>query len=78
MLSCFAAGTPLLTPDGARPIEQFQPGDMVLSRSELDPDGEVQPKVVEEVFVRVAKIIHLHVGGQVIDWTLAKKSSVEA
>lgn len=29
---CFAAGTPVATPAGARPIETLQPGDMVLTR----------------------------------------------
>src|SRR5207244_1420054 len=31
---CFAAGMPLLTPDGARAVEDFRPGDLILSRSE--------------------------------------------
>src|SRR5262249_37572320 len=30
--SCFTAGTPLLTPDGSKPIEQFREGDLILSR----------------------------------------------
>ncbi|WP_189185197.1 Hint domain-containing protein [Streptomyces albiflavescens] len=28
---CFAAGTPIVTPDGLIPIEEIQPGDMVTS-----------------------------------------------
>jgi hypothetical protein len=67
--ACFAAGTPLLTPTGDKRIEQFQPGDLILSRSELDPNGELEAKVVEEVFVRLGQILHLHVGGQVIRTT---------
>jgi hypothetical protein len=35
---CFAAGTPLMTPTGSKPIEQFKPGDLVLSAPEDDPD----------------------------------------
>jgi hypothetical protein len=66
---CFAAGTPLLTPDGARPIEQFKPGDMLLSRSEFSADGALEPKAVEEVFVRIGLIFHLHIGRQVIRTT---------
>src|SRR5262249_28611248 len=60
--ACFAAGTPLLTPDGSKPIEQFRPGDLVLSRSEFDPEGPVEPKVVEEVFERWSKLLYVTVG----------------
>jgi len=67
--ACFAAGTPLLTPDGERVIEQFRPGHLVVSRSEFDPEGPLEVKVVEEVFVRLGRLLHLHVGGQVIRTT---------
>ncbi len=67
--NCFAAGTPLLTPDGDRRIERFRPGDYVLSRSELDPRGSVVARRVEEVFVRVAPLVELGVGGRVIRTT---------
>lgn len=36
LLSGFAAGTPVLTPGGAVPIERIQPGDLVLAPA---PDG---------------------------------------
>jgi hypothetical protein len=52
LVPCFAAGTPVLTPDGEKPIEQLKPGDLVLSRDELDVNGPVEPKVIEECFVR--------------------------
>jgi hypothetical protein len=52
--SCFVAGTPLLTPAGAKAIEQFRVGDLILSRAEQNPQGPVEVKVVEETFVRVA------------------------
>ncbi len=68
-LNCFAAGTPLLTPTGARRIETFRIGDLLLSRGELNPDGPVEVKQVEEVFVRLAPILHLHVRDQVIRTT---------
>ena len=42
--SCFVAGTRLLTPDGDKPIESFSRGDLVLSRSEHNPEGQVEPK----------------------------------
>ena len=69
LFSCFAAGTPLLTPEGSRLIEQFEVGDLVLSRSESVPDGPLEAKVVEEVFVRTGRILNLHVGGQMIRTT---------
>jgi hypothetical protein len=67
--SCFAAGTPLLTPEGSRLIEQFQPGDSVLSRAESEPNGPPASKAVEAVFVRLGRILHVHIGGQVIRTT---------
>jgi hypothetical protein len=62
--SCFGAGTPLLTPGGAKPVEQFVVGDLVLSRDERDPEGVVAAKVVEEVFVRTGEVVRLSVGGR--------------
>jgi hypothetical protein len=67
--ACFAAGTPIRTPEGAVAIEHIKPGDVVLSRSEFDPTGPVEAKVVEEVFVRTAPVLHLRVGGRTITTT---------
>jgi RHS repeat-associated protein len=67
--SCFPAGTPLLTPDGAKAIEDFKVGDLVLSRDEWDPAGPVEPKAVEEVFVRHARVMYLTVAGRRIGTT---------
>src|SRR5262249_47493273 len=67
--SCFAAGTPLLTPTGAKLIEDVRPGALLLSGAESDPDGPLMAKAVEAVFVRLGRILHLHVGGQVIRTT---------
>lgn len=67
--ACFASGTPLLTPEGSKPIEQFQVGDLVLARPEHDPSALVEPRRVEEVFVRTGKILNLHVAGQIIRTT---------
>jgi hypothetical protein len=67
--ACFAAGTPLRTPDGSKPVEAFVPGDLILSRDEARPDGVVEAKVVEDVFVKTGRVLHLHVGGQVIRTT---------
>jgi hypothetical protein len=64
--ACFAAGTPILTPEGYKFIEDLRPGDLVLSRDENDPFGEVVPRVVEEVFQRTGRVLELTVGGRVI------------
>src|SRR5579883_1237753 len=69
--SCFAAGTPLLTPTGSKPIESLVRGDLILSRDQNDVEGVVEPKIVEEVFVGLAPVIQVHVGGQAIITTLA-------
>jgi hypothetical protein len=66
---CFVAGTPLLTPDGAKAIEQFQVGDLVLSRDEHNVEGAVEAKAVEEVFVNHGLVLYLHVGGRRIGTT---------
>jgi hypothetical protein len=63
---CFAAGTPIKTGSGAILIENLKAGDIVLSRNELDPDGQVAGKIVEEVFVRSANILNVVVQGRVI------------
>lgn len=56
----FAAGTPIRTPEGSKPIEQVRPGDMIQGR----PAGEVC-----EVFVTRKPIFLLHLSGQVIRTT---------
>jgi hypothetical protein len=63
------AGTPLLTPDGAKAVECLRPGDLILSRAEEDVVGAVESKAVEEVFVRVALVLALQVQGRVIRTT---------
>jgi hypothetical protein len=67
--ACFAAGTPLLTAEGSKPIEEIRVGDRVLSRPEGDVAAPVQAMVVEEVFVRTGRIWVLKVGGRVIRTT---------
>ena len=69
LIPCFAAGTPIRTPQGQMPIEQLRVGDLVLSRDEHDPNSPVAAKVIEEVFVRQGEILNLHVGGRVIKTT---------
>ncbi len=64
--TCFAAGTPLLTPDGSKPIDEFKVGDLLLSAPDDDPSAPVQPRRVEEIFTRVSPLIEVRVRGQVI------------
>ncbi len=68
-LGCFAAGTPILTPFGAKSIEEIAPGDWVLSQDESDPEAVPQPRVVEEVFRNLAQMMTLRVGGHTIETT---------
>src|SRR5207249_4134180 len=48
---CFAEGTLIDDRYGGRPIEQIKKGDKVYAQSEFDPEGGVEEKEVEEVFV---------------------------
>lgn len=66
LVACFAAGTPVLTPDGEKPIEQLKAGDYVLSRNEHDVEGKIEQKLVEETFHGQKELVNLHVGGQII------------
>ena len=63
---CFAKGTPVLTPEGEKSIEELKPGDLVLSRSEGDPDGPIEAKVIEETFGGESELLDLNIDGQVI------------
>jgi RHS repeat-associated protein len=68
-IGCFAAGTPVLTPDGHKAIEDLKRGDVVLARSEDDPSAPVQARIVEEVFRRSAPVMTITIGGQQIRLT---------
>jgi hypothetical protein len=67
--SCFTAGTPLLTPEGSKPIEQFREGDLILSRDQDDPNGPVTVQRVVDTFTRISPVLNLHVGGRIIETT---------
>ena len=67
--TCFAEGTPILTPTGAKRIEEFKAGDSILSRPEDEVDAPVRTSVVEEVFKHSAPIMRLIIAGQVIGTT---------
>jgi hypothetical protein len=53
---CFPAGTPVLTPGGAWPIDRLRPGDVVTS---IRPDGRAADGVVEEVFVTRNRLVRV-------------------
>jgi hypothetical protein len=59
----------LLTLTGEKAIELIKAGDSVLSRDHGDPNGIVEAKVVEEIFVRAGEIIEITVRGQRIRTT---------
>ena len=67
---CFAAGTPLLIPGGSRRIEDFRPGDWVLSLPEDDDDALPVPRRVEEVFENDLSTMGLRIGGIEIRTTI--------
>ena len=66
---CFAAGVPLLTPSGGKPIETFKEKDQLFARNESDPNGPPILSTVEKVFVRMAPIVEMRLEGQVIGTT---------
>ncbi len=67
--ACFAAGTPLLTPVGSRPIEELQIDDLVLSRDEYNPEGPVVARRVVKLFQNYSPLLDVHVGRHAIRTT---------
>src|SRR5262249_8906884 len=63
---CFAAETPMRTPEGSVRADAVAPGMLLLSRDERDLEGSVVAKVVERVFVREGLITLLKVQGRTI------------
>lgn len=62
-LSCFPAGTPVVTMQGMQPIETIRPGDMVLSQDVNS--GELAFKCVQSTTVRPpADLLKLRFGSQ--------------
>jgi serpin B len=66
---CFASGTPVLTPEGAKSIELLKAGDLVLARHEKNAHGDIEAKTVTETHCTTAEILELHVRGQIIRTT---------
>ena len=71
------AGTPVWTGAGVKAIEQLQKGDWVLSSPEDDPNGPVEWRRVEEVFVNRAAVVYVDVQGQRIGTTAPHGFGVE-
>jgi hypothetical protein len=67
--ACFAAGTPILTPDGSKLIETIRPGDWVMAAPDDDHHGEAVPRQVQAIFENYVETIDLHVNGRVIRTT---------
>ena len=67
-MRCFTAGTPVLLPDGMKPIEEIRKGDWVWSVAPETGDPEL--KQVEDVFVNETdEIVHVRYGDTEIDAT---------
>ncbi len=64
--ACFAAGTPILTPDGSVPIEDLRVGDWVIAKPEDDPEAVPAPRRVVELIRNYVPLLHLEVGGRTI------------
>jgi RHS repeat-associated protein len=75
--SCFAAGTPILTVDGAKPIEEIRIGDLVLSRPEHDSDAPVVPRRVLNLFQNTSQLTSIHLKGRRIYTTFEHPFWVE-
>jgi Pretoxin HINT domain len=75
--TCFAAGTPVLTPDGSKLIEDFEVGDAILSRNEHDPFAPLEVQYVERLFRLTAPIVLLTVNGRTIRTTAKHPFYVE-
>jgi hypothetical protein len=67
--ACFSGRMRIDVPGGKKRADAIRNDDWVASRNEFDPDAPIEYKQVEEVFVNVAAIVNLHVGGQIIETT---------
>jgi hypothetical protein len=67
--TCFIGGTPVLTPMGEKAIEDFKPGDEILSRPDDSPDAPAHVSVVDKIFKLSGPTIDIRVGGQTVTTT---------
>jgi len=68
-LACFPAGTKLRTPDGWKAVEEFRPGDEIVSRPEDDADAANTVQKVVKLLTRSGRLMTLYVGGRRIETT---------
>ena len=66
---CFAAGTPVLTRDGSKPIEQLTAGDCILSSPANEPGASPVPNRVKGVIRNRARVLEITVDGQTVQAT---------
>src|SRR5262249_12710002 len=69
MQSCFTGDMLIDTEFGLKRIDDIAVGDKIWTRDENDPNGPLALRAVEEVFVRVAPILNLHLPGQILKTT---------
>jgi hypothetical protein len=67
--TCFETGTPMLWEHGHKKVEEFKERDRLWARNEFDPDGPLELKEIEEIFIRRAVILEVTVSGQRIGTT---------
>lgn len=67
--ACFIQGTPLLTPDGSKAIEDFKVGEPILSADENDATCKVQIRYVEQVLQQSSLLIRIQLAGREISLT---------
>ncbi|MCA9257747.1 MAG: hypothetical protein KDA61_01050, partial [Planctomycetales bacterium] len=65
-IACFSAGTPVVTPDGVRPIEELKAGDFVLARDENNIEGPLQPKMIERALQGFGELWEIAVEGRTL------------
>jgi hypothetical protein len=67
--ACFVAGTPLLTPQGHKRIEDFETGDLILARDETNPEAPVVARRVVQTFRTTGLVLRLNLRGRIIETT---------
>jgi hypothetical protein len=67
--ACFTGEMLIDVEGGKKRADAIRVGDLLWSRSEFDPDGELTLKEVEEVFVLETAVLNLHVAGQILRTT---------
>jgi hypothetical protein len=66
---CFAPRTTVRLWEGMKRAESIVAGDIVQSRRDDDPNAPIEPKVVEEVFVRIGVLWRLELGHRELECT---------